>query len=414
MDRVRRLTFTVLALSLLLVGCGTGEDVESSEGGNAMPRRAVDQETVSMLVQSQRALQQGTLRKALALADSVVQRAPRLADGHFQRGRVLTELKRFDEADKEYQKVLSLDPQYQGAWFNLGNNAYRRQNYETALRYFQKEQKRHPSASTLVEMGKTYGVRNAPDSARQAYERALARDSTSAEAHARLGQLYEEEGELESALEHSRRALQLDSTNVNYRYIVGSQLFQLGRYEAAIPHLRGVIAERPWHQSAHYNLGQALVRTGRRDRGETYIAESDSLEKQQRKIERLESVAQDEPGAPARWTKLGDAYRRAGRLEDAREAYSIALYLRPSNPRLRDQLAQLSADLGNYEAAVSHYRTLLRRRPDFNEAWFNLGVVYARNGETEKARKVWKRVLKRNPDHQRAKAYLARLPEEDS
>ena len=367
-----------------------------------------------MLVQSQRALRQGTLRKALALADSVVQRAPRLADGHFQRGRVLTELKRFDEADKEYRKVLSLDPQYQGAWFNLGNNAYRRQNYETALRYFQREQEQHPSASTLVEIGKTYGLRGVPDSARWAYERALSRDSATAEAHARLGQLYEEEGELETALGHSRRALQLDSTNVNYRYVVGSQLFQLGRYEDAIPHLKAVIAERPWHQSAHYNLGQALVRTGRQDLGKTYIAESDSLESQQREIERLESVAQDEPGAPSRWTKLGDAYRRAGRLEDAREAYSIALYLRPSNPRLRDRLAQLSAELGNYEAAVSHYRTLLRRRPSFNEAWFNLGVVYARNGETEKARKAWERVLKQNPDHRRAKAYLARLPEEGS
>jgi tetratricopeptide (TPR) repeat protein len=379
-----------------------------------MPRRAVDQQTVSMLVQSQRALRQGTLREALALADSVVRRAPRLADGHFQRGRVLTELKRFDDADEEYRKVLSLDPQYQGAWFNLGNNAYRRQNYETALRYFQKEQERHPSASTLVEIGKTHGVRGAPDSARRAYERALARDSSTAEAHARLGQLYEEEGELETALEHSRRALALDSTNVNYRYVVGSQLFQLGRYEEAIPHLKAVIAERPWHQSAHYNLGQALVRTGQQDLGKTYIAESDSLETQQREIERLESVAQDEPGAPDRWTKLGDAYRRAGRLEDAREAYSIALYLRPSNPTLRDRLAQLSAELGNYEAAVAHYRTLLRRHPTFNEAWFNLGVVYARNGDTDKARKVWKRVLERNPDHRRAKAYLARLPEEDS
>jgi len=379
-----------------------------------MPRRAVDQSTVSMLVQSQRALRQGALRKALALADSVVRRAPRLADGHFQRGRVLTELKRFDDADESYRKVLSLDPQYQGAWFNLGNNAYRRQNYETALRYFQKEQQRHPSASALVEIGKTYGLQGTPDSARHAYERALARDSTHAEAHARLGQLHEEEGNLEAALEHSRRALALDSTDVNYRYVVGAQLFQLGRYEAAIPHLRDVIAERPWHQSAHYNLGQALVRTGRQDRGKTYLAESDSLEDQQREIERLESVAQDEPGAPDRWTKLADAYRRAGRLEDAREAYSIALYLRPSNPTLRDRLAQLSAELGNYEAAVSHYRTLLRRRPGFNEAWFNLGVVYARNGETEKARKVWERVLRRNPDHQRAKAYLSRLPGEGS
>ncbi len=405
----RPFAFTFVVLSFLLAGCGGGDGTGAEAEGNALSREAVDDTTVSMLVHSQRALKQGALRKALALADSVVQRAPRLADGHFQRGRVLSELKRFDEAEDEYREVLSLDPQYQGAWFNMGNNAYRRQNYEAALDYFQKEHERHPSADVSVEIGKAYDRRGEPDSARQAYEEALARDSTHAAAHARLGQLIEEEGELEPALEHSRRALALDSSNVNYRYVVGSQLFQLDRYEEAIAPLKFVIAERPWHQEAHYTLGQALVRTGRQEAGKTYLAESDSLDEQQREIERLESVAKDEPGNADRWRTLGEAYREAGRLEDAREAYGIALYLRPQDPRLRDRVAQLAAAQGRYKAAVSQYRTLLRQHPDFNEGWFNLGVLYARNGQKEMARKMWNRVLQRNPNHERAQTYLARL-----
>lgn len=367
-----------------------------------------------MLIESQKALKQRAFQKALSLADSVVQREPRLADGHFQRGRVLSELKRFDEAEKAYRKVLSLDPQYQGVWYNLGNNAYRRQEFDKALTYFRKEQERHPSASSLVSIGQTYGALGKPDSAQQAYERALDLDSTHAEAHARLGQLHEEEGNLETALEHSRRALELKPEDVNYRYVVGTQLFSLGRTEEAIKHLKRVVKERPWHRGAHYNLGQALVRTGQEEAGKRYLAEADSLEKQQRKIERLESVAQDSPGDSQRWEKLGKAYLEAGRLTDAREAYSIALYLRPGDPTLRDQIAQLAAQQGDYEAAVSHYRDLLRRNPSFVDGWFNLGVVYARNGETQKARKMWKRVLQQRPDHQRAKKYLASLSDDGS
>lgn len=404
----RRAVFLLVVVSLAVSGCGSGTGEEESEKtANALARRAVDDETVSMLVQSQKALQHGALRRALALADSVVRRVPRLADGHFQRGRVLSELKRFDEAETEYRKVLDLDPQYQGAWFNMGNNAYRRQNFENAVRYFQKEQERHASPGTLVEIGKGYYALGKSDSARMVYERALSLDSTSAAAHARLGQLYEEEGELETALEHSRRALDLAPDNVNYRYVVGSHLFQLGRFEEAIEHLRTVVEERPWHQPGHYNLGQALVRTGRQEEGEAHLARSDSLDKTQREIERLESVAKDEPGNPQRWKNLGDAYREVGRLKEAQEAYSIALYVRPSDPTLRDQLAQVAAQRGNYETAVNHYRRLLRRYPTFTEGWFNLGVVHARNGEQEKARKMWKRVLQQNPDHQRAKKYLA-------
>ncbi len=405
----------VLAVCTLVVGgCGSGGEGEPEGTGNAMSRQAVDDTTVSMLVQSQRALKQGALRKSLALADSVVHRAPRLADGHFQRGRVLSELKRFDEAETEYRKVLSLDPQYQGAWFNLGNNAYRRQNFEKALRYFQNEQEQFASASTLVEIGKAYGAIGKPDSAQWAYERALSLDSTAAAAHARLGRLYEEEGKPEAALRHSRRALELAPDNVNYQYVVGSHLFQLGRYEEAIERLESVIEKRPWHQEAHYNLGQALVRTGKQDKGKRYLSAADSLDKQQREIERLESVAKDQPDNPKRWKTLGDAYRRAGRLDRAREAYSIALYLRPTSPTLRDQMAQLAAERGNYKAAVTHYRTLLRRNPNFTDGWFNLGVLYAQNGETEKARKMWERVLQQNPNHPRARDYLTSLPEGDS
>lgn len=367
-----------------------------------------------MLVQSQRALKQGALRKALALADSVSQRAPRLADGHFQRARVLTELKRFDEAEQEYRKVLSLDPQYQGAWFNLGNNAYRRQNFEKALRYFQNEQEQFSSASTLVEVGKSYGAIGKPDSAQWAYEQALSLDDSSAAAHARLGRLYEEEGKIKTALNHSRRARELAPDNVNYQYVVGSHLYQLGRYEGAIEQFKPVIEERPWHQEAHYNLGQALVRTGEKEEGKRYLAQADSLDKRQREIERLESVAKDQPGNPQRWKTLGDAYRRIGRLGKAREAYGIALYLRPTSPTLRDQMAQLAAQRGNYKGAVTHYKALLRRHPDFTDGWFNLGVVYARNGEPEMARKMWKRVLQQSPNHPRARDYLASLQEEGS
>lgn len=406
---MKRLGLVLLLLSLPLLGCETGRT--SSSGEDAMPRSAVAKETVAMLIQSQEALKRGALQRALALADSVVQRVPRLADAHFQRARVLSELKRFTDAEKAYRKVLSLDPEYQGAWFNLGNNAYRQQNYKEALRYFQKEQKRHPSASTLVEIGKAYKAIGKIDSARQAYQRALQRDTTHAAAHARLGQLYEEEGQLEAALRHTRRALEIEPGNVNYQYVVGMQLFQLGRYEGAIEHFKGVIEERPWHHGAHYNLGQALVRTDRSEEGKRYLSRADSLEKQQREIERLESVAQDSPGDPRRWRKLGDAYQRVGRLEEAWEAYSIALYLSPKDPGLRNTAAQLAANRGDYETAIAHYRTLLRQHPSFIEGWFNLGVVYARNGEPQKARKMWKRVLQKVPDHPQAKEYLSRLSE---
>lgn len=394
-----------MGIVLVGVGCGSG----SSGSQNALPRDSVDQTTVRTLIQAQQALRQGALQASMMLSDSVVRRAPRLPDAHFQQGRVLSELKRFESAREAYRTVLDLDPGYRGAWYNLGNNAYRQQDYQKAVDFYQRAQETHPAASTLVALGWTYVAQGKTDSARYAYERAIALDSTHALAHARLGQLHADEGEYEEALRCSRRALELEPENAKFRYAVGNQLLQQDRLEQAAEHLRVVVEKRPWHQGAHYNLGQALMRLGREDEAETYLATADRLEQQQSKIKRLRSKAQDAPGEPGRWRTLGQALRQSGRLEEAREAFSVALYLQPQNPALRNEVAKLSSDLREYETAISHYQTLLRRAPSYVRGWFNLGVVYARRGDTNRAKRAWQKVIELNPNHQKAKEYLASL-----
>lgn len=394
-----------MALAMLW-GCGTET---TSDGPTAMPRDSASRSTVKMLVQSQNALKQGGLQTALALVDSATQRAPQLPDAHFQRGRVLAELRRFEESNEAYRRVLDLDPDYEGARYNLGNNAYREQEYQRAVRHYRRGLERHPSARARVSQGRAYVAQEKVDSARVAYRTAISLDSTHALAHARLGQLYADQGSTEKALRHSRRALELESENAKFRYAVGQQLLQLGRPDAAAEHLRKAVEQRPWHQGAHYNLGQALLRLDRSDEAERYLAAADSLEKVQSRIEQLRSQAQNAPSDVERWRNLAQALKEAGRLEEAQEAYSVAVYLRPKNPVLRNEIAKLAGARGNDEAAISHYQTLLRKNPNYVRGWFNLGVIYARNGQNERARTAWERVLEREPGHEQARKYLASL-----
>lgn len=395
---------------LLAAGCGTNAE----DPKQAQSRRDVDQQTVSLLIQSQRALQQGALRAARVLADSVVERAPRLPDAYFQQGRVLSELKQFDEAEAAYREVLALNPTYQGVWYNLGNNAYRQQAYEEAVTFYRRAHAQSPSAMALVSLGWTYVAQDEIERARRAYQDAIARDSTYSLAYARLGQLYEDQGNLEDALKYSRKALNLEPSNGKYRYAVGSQLLRLDRPEAAVKHLRQAATDRPWHQGTHFSLGQALMRLGQENEAERYLAAADTLEQKQSEIRRLEAVAQGNADNPTVWETLGEKLQEVERNEEAQRAYSVALYLQPGNPDLRNKLAMLSADLGNEEAAVGHYRALLTQHPSYVEGWFNLGVVYARSGNPQQAQRAWQEVLRREPNHQRAKAYLARIASDGS
>ena len=374
-----------------------------------MPRDSASRTTVKMLVRSQNALDQGGLQAALTLVDSATARAPRLPDAHFQRGRVLAELRRFEKSNTAYRRVLELNPDYQGALYNLGNNAYRQQEYQKAVRLYRRGLKRHAEARTLVAQGRAYVAQEKIDSARTAYERALDLDSTHALAHARLGQLLADRGSTAAALRHSRQALELRPDNAKFRYAVGRQLLQVGRPDEALPHLKTAVEERPWHQGSHYHLGQALLRLDRSDDAQRFLTTADSLEQVQSRIEQLRSQAQNAPSEVKRWRTLAQALQEAGRLQEAQEAYSVALYLRPKNPVLRNELAKIASDRGRFEASISQYRTLLRQHPSYVRGWFNLGVVHARNGNPERARKAWKRVLKHDPSHRQARKYLASL-----
>ncbi len=400
--------YALAALALCLVlpwaGCKTEPD-----RGDALPRRQAEPKTVRALIASQQALHQGRYLAALSLADSPAKWNPRLADAHFQRGRALSELHRFEQAEAAYRKVLALNPKYRGAWFNLGNNAFRQHEYRQALTFYQKAQRRHPTAATLVYMGRTYARLGKTDSTQWAYRKAIALDSTHAAAHFHLGETYEQAGQPQKALASYRRALKQAPDNPEYRYAVGRQLVQLGEAAEAVRHLEAVVRARPRHLGAQYSLAQALLRLGHTEEAQRYLTQVDSLQQLKDEVERLSSIVGTRPEDPRLWARLGDALRRGGRSGDALEAYQTALALAPRSSALRGQVARLHALLGNEQAAVAHYRLLLQLHPDYVRGWLGLGVVYAQMGAEEKARQAWETVLRQDPDHPKARAYLARL-----
>ena len=300
-----------------------------------------DEATARLLSASQQALQQGDARRALALADSAAARRPGSADAHFQRGRVFSRLRRFEAADRAYRKALDRDPDYPGAWLNLGNNASRRQEHRRALRFYRKE-KAHP-ARAAVYTGRAYASLGKLDSARQAYRRALeGGDPENAHlAHAWLSDLYETNGRLDSALAHARRAVKLRPDNADYAYILGKQLMSAGRPGAAAETLRTVAQKKPWHHGAHQNLGRALMRQGKKEEAQRYLTAADSLQQLQGEIRRLKNQIQTTPNDPRSWLRLSKKLKQAGRRKEAARAYRTA----QSVARRRSQQRLPSQDL---------------------------------------------------------------------
>lgn len=402
------LLFKIVLLTWLICsGCGKKKD-DGTQLTRSQLRLA--NKTASFLDQSKRALDNGDFRRALQLADSAGYYAPNYAGIHFLRGLIFDKLKRFEQSEAEYERVLSLDPDHHGAMFNIGNNAFRQGKYRKAIGMYHRELENYPRADVLVNMARAYANLYEVDSARQALGEAILIDSSYANAYMLLGQLYKDDGEIDQGLKYVKRANQLDPENVDYQYFLGSMLSQLGRTEEAIAYLQAAAQRSPWHYWTHYSLGQALIRLGRLDDGQRFLARADSLQELDSRIERLRKQAEVDPGNILNWLRLGSILHSLQRLEEAATVYKTALYIAPENPVIRENVAYLSLVQGDTMEAFSHYIAALGRDSSLVDSWFNLGVIYANSGNLEAARNAWKNVLKYDPGDTTARAYLSRLP----
>jgi tetratricopeptide (TPR) repeat protein len=251
---------------------------ESERRREAMPWDAVDEQSAQLLWHSDQALDRGELQMALGLADRAVARVPLLPDAHYQRGLILSNLARYDEAKASYLEVARLDPTYPSIWLIIGNMALRLREFNEAFEYYERQAELQPSSQLYVFMGVTLETLGRMDEARAAFERALVLDGRHAMAYENLSRLHMNDGNLEDAVTYARRALELEPDNPEFRYTLALHLVQSGRLDEGIRYLEEVVRVLPSHHRAHYNLGRALMQTGELEKGRAHLAEAERLQ----------------------------------------------------------------------------------------------------------------------------------------
>ncbi len=400
----------VIGLALIVgIAGGCARDEAQELTRTERLRLKIDPRVGAYMARSQAALEQGNFNLALALTDSVLAVEPVLADPYFLRGRIFSLINLPEQALESYQMVLQLDPQYRGAWYDMGLIAFRGGRLREAVEFLQNEELVEPTDFLYLELGKVYARLGEPDSARMAYEKSIEINPTNASAHMWLGQLMEETGDLDAALAHSLEGARIKPGDHEYEYIIGSLYFRLGDNEKAIEYLKPAAEALPWHQGAHYNLGQALLRTGRDAEARPHLARADEAQQMQQAVNDAQSAVQTDPENRDKWVHLSDVQWKVGQYQKAIDAYSVALSLDPTNFAMQTNLASLLIQSGDVAAGISRYQSILRIRPEMVETWINLGVAYANAGQYADARATWERGLELDPQNRQIKKNLADL-----
>ncbi len=341
-----RTLYTARAVVLFVIvlhatGCG-GESVDDRAAAerDVTERPAtgsVDPLVEAFMGRAEWAESQGAYVAALTMCDRIHRRDPDYVPAYFLRGRVLGKLNRYEEARQAFEKVLEIEPDFEGGRFALGNNAAQQGRYTEALKYFRQERENFTSdtdaakrRAVLLQIGRAHKEIGAFDEAEEAVREAVRLDVTYAEAHSELGAIYEEAGRMEEALTARRKALELDPANGDYAYFLGALLVTIGRYEEAVEHLKRALEARPWFYGAHYNLGRSLIGVGRVEEGGRYLAAAESLQAVDAELGVARSTAEVH-GTAQKWRDYGRMLEEAERYRDALDAYNVALSLDPED-----------------------------------------------------------------------------------
>ncbi|MCU1269927.1 MAG: repeat protein [Acidobacteriaceae bacterium] len=171
-------------------------------------------------------------------------RAPNSAQAHELNAEALEVQGKWEQASKEYQKVLQQNPQLPGIHFRVGRLLLSEPN---------------PPA-------------DAAEQAKKEFQRELEIDPSNAGAEYVLGELAREAQQWDEAVKHFTRAAKLDSSFGDAYLGLGVALVSTKKFSEAVPPLEIAVKLEPENPAAHYNLAIAYTRTGRKQEGDREFA----------------------------------------------------------------------------------------------------------------------------------------------
>ncbi len=317
-------------------------------------------------------IQRGDPQGAVALLEPHIKGNPTDLRAQTLLGMALSAAGRLSEANESFRRVLQVDAQFvpalQGLALNeiaLGRTAEARHYLEQLLKIAPTNPVAHLAMGDLAYAGKDFrsvvahydrsgGLFKTDPRRLLNYAHALAESNQPDSARAALGDL---PAEAEAAVQ----------------FEAGLLLARLGDYPGAARRFERARGNYPDRYAVEYNLALAYEKGNQ-------PAEA---------VRVLEHLAGSGHNKAELYNLLGHAYRGAGRIREAYEAFRKAATLEPEDEANYLDLIALCLDQNNPDLASEIADIGLRRRPDSARLWIQKGVVYAWKGLMEPAREAF-------------------------
>ena len=245
----------------------------------------------------------------------------------------------------------------------------------------------------LIAVGEAALSQNQTYGAIEAFSGALALRSDSMLAHLKRGDTYRRRGEFTAALRDLQSAIALDPAAPQPVELLGDVNAAMGQPAEAAEHYEAFVALDDQSPRVLYKLAVAYFRNGEIERA------LDPLR---------EAVAMDDGFTEARYL-LGMSLREVGQDNEALDMLASAVDANPAFVAAREEMVAIFDRLGHRQEALEQREALAALEPTRVERLIDLGLTYARGGQTDAAVLTLGRAAERFPDEPSVYTALGRV-----
>jgi len=197
-----------------------------------------------------------------------------------------------------------------------------------------------------------------------------------------LGWIAGSGGNLELAINQFKEVLRLDPKHVGATHDMGLALAKLGKTRQAIEYFQKTLQIDPNFEEAYFNLSTAYFRTQQNERAYEYL-------------ERCLELNPDHAKGLLRKAGLAESQ---GELRQATRIYSHYVKVYPGDQKSRARLGSLFFQQGLDENAKIELTKAVKKIQS-PEVFYQLGVIFHRQGQFNQAGRYYQKVLKKDPNH---------------
>jgi tetratricopeptide (TPR) repeat protein len=352
---------------------------------------------------------QGKQQQANHFLVKAVQLRPSVAEARTALATNFLSIHRLNEAEEQFKKVIELEPASYDANHNLGEFYIQTGKIADAIPFLTRAQEIDPNAyNNGYDLALALEQTGQLDEARQQVHR-LIRVRDSAELHSLLGEIEEKSRNYLSSAKQYEQAARADPSEQNILNW-GAELLLHQTFTPAIEVFKAGISRFPQSAQLHNGLGIAFYGTGQMDDAvRAFLGASDLSPSDPLPLTFLGKAcdgASPELAAQIR-SRLQNSIGRFSRNADLNYYLAVCLW--------RGNQAQSTSDVaGQIESLLKRAQAL---NPDYADAYFQLGNLYAEQHRLNDAIDQYERALKVNSNsanfHYRLGQALARVGKAD-